>query len=275
LSEGRLYVCATPIGNLDDVSSRLAETLTTVDVVYAEDTRRTAKLLRSVGADVPLRSLFVGNEAERSGELLANLENGKRIALVSDAGMPGVSDPGAAAVESAHQRGVVVTVIPGPSSVTAALAVSGLSADRFVFEGFFERKGKAREEQMSRIANATTTTVVFASPHRVSEDLSDLRARLGGDRTVVVARELTKIHEEIWRGSLDEAVGRWAEEAKGEFTLVIEAGRPEVVSDSEAIELAEALVARGASLSDAARSTSDQTGVSRRVIYQGLLEAQG
>lgn len=274
MAEGRLFVCATPIGNLDDVSSRLADTLRTVDVVYAEDTRRTGKLLQSVGADVPLRSLFVGNEAKRSAELISDLERGKRVGLVSDAGMPGVSDPGAAAVEAAHDRGLAVTVIPGPSAVTAAVAVSGFGGDRFVFEGFLERKTKHRSEQLDRVAASTSATVLFAAPHRIADDLGDLRDRLGGQHTVVVARELTKLHEEIWRGSLDEAVDRWADRAKGEFTLVIAPTEPAAVSASAAIEMAMSLVAGGSSPSDAARTASAETGVNRRVIYQGLVDAQ-
>jgi 16S rRNA (cytidine1402-2'-O)-methyltransferase len=275
VAEGRLFVCATPIGNLGDVSRRLAETLKTVDVVYAEDTRRTGKLLGEVGSDAPLRSLFQGNEMKRTGELIADLSSGRSVALVSDAGMPGVSDPGAAVVSAAHDRGIPVTVVPGPSAVTSALAVSGWSGDRFVFEGFLERKGKARSAQLDRLAGSTSPVVVFLSPHRISDDLADLRDHLGGGRLVVVARELTKLHEEIWRGPLDDASRRWPAPAKGEFTVVIEGVEQEQASDDEAIEVARGLVAAGSSNSDAARAASAQTGVSRRVIYQGLLERQG
>jgi 16S rRNA (cytidine1402-2'-O)-methyltransferase len=228
----------------------------------------------SVGATVPTRSLFAGNEMKRSSELLTDLESGKKVALVSDAGMPGISDPGATVVEAAHEGGFPVTVIPGPSSVTAALAVSGLCGDRFMFEGFLERKKKLRAEQLERIADTTSTVVVFASPHRVADDLRDLEERLGGERTVVVARELTKLHEEIWRGSLSEAVPRWSDDARGEFTLVIAAGAPTRASEDEAVEQAKGLVAVGSSISDAARAVSSQTGVSRRSIYQALVESQ-
>lgn len=275
MADGRLFVCATPIGNLDDISQRLAETLRTVDVVYAEDTRRTGKLLREVGSDVSVRSLFKGNETKRSGELIGDLEAGRSVALVTDAGMPGVSDPGAAVVSAAHDRGIGVTVVPGPSAVTSALAVSGWSGDRFVFEGFLERKGKARSAQLDRVLGSTSPVVLFLSPHRVAEDLADLRDHLGGDRVVVVARELTKIHEEVWRGSLEEACRKWPAPGKGEFTLVIAAAEPSRISDDEAIEVARRLVAAGSSNSDAARSASAQTGVSRRVIYEGLLQSQG
>lgn len=274
MPEGRLFVCATPIGNLGDISTRLAETLASVDVVYAEDTRRTRTLLQSVGASVPTRSLFAGNEMKRSSELLTDLEDGKQVALVSDAGMPGVSDPGAAAIEAAHDRGFSVTVVPGPSAVTAALAVSGLGGDRFVFEGFLERKKKLRNVQLDRIAGETSTVVVFASPHRLVVDLRDLEQRLGGERKVVVTRELTKLHEELWRGTLAEAVQHWSDDVKGEITLVIGAGEPRSVSEGDAVELAKSLVADGSSLSDAARAAASQTGVSRRAIYQALVDSQ-
>ncbi len=274
MGEGMLIVCATPIGNLGDVSDRLREALNRADVVYAEDTRRTATLLAHVGAQVKVRSLFTGNEKVRTAELVETVRAGKRVVLVSDAGMPTISDPGAEAVRMVRQIGRKVTVIPGPSAVTAALAVSGFDADRFAFEGFLPRKGEARKERLQSIAAEDRTVVLFASPHRLAADLADLVEALGADRRVVVARELTKVYEEVWMGTLAEAGERWAGEVKGEITLVIE---PTAKADSDvetAVEDARALLAEGYSISEAARRAASAAGVSRRLVYQALLEGQ-
>ncbi len=274
MGEGMLIVCATPIGNLGDVSDRLREALNRADVVYAEDTRRTATLLAHVGAQVKVRSLFTGNEKVRTAELVETVRAGKRVVLVSDAGMPTISDPGAEAVRMVRQIGRKVTVIPGPSAVTAALAVSGFDADRFAFEGFLPRKGEARKERLQSIAAEDRTVVLFASPHRLAGDLADLVEALGADRRVVVARELTKVYEEVWMGTLAEAGERWAGEVKGEITLVIE---PTAKADSDvetAVEDARALLAEGYSISEAARRAASAAGVSRRLVYQALLEGQ-
>ena len=272
MSDGRLFVCATPIGNLGDVSSRLEETLRAADVVYAEDTRRGAKLLGHVGATAKLRSLFAGNERSRSRELIDDVRSGKLVALVSDAGMPTVSDPGAEAVRLLLAQGLPVTVIPGPSAVTTAIALSGFGGDRFVVEGFLPRRGKERQERVARIASEDRSVVLFASPHRLGEDIGDLCEAIGSDRQIAVTRELTKMHEEVWIGTLGDAVERWGGEVKGEFTLVVEPGSPLAVDAGEAIREARLLVADGASASDAARQVAQSTGVSRRLIYQALLE---
>ena len=274
MSEACLYICATPIGNLDDVSARLTETLRSVDVIYAEDTRRTGKLLSHLSATPRVRSLFVGNERTRTAQLLVDLEEGRRVALVTDAGMPGVSDPGADAVRAAHESGVPVSVIPGPSAVTAALAVSGFGGGRFVFEGFLPRGGAERDNRLRSIAKEERPTVLFIPPHRASSDLADLRDEVGEDRRVCVARELTKIHEEIWFGTLGESAARWATDARGEFTVVIEPAKPEAPSVELALELARAQIAAGVSLSEAAKAVAQQTGVRRRVIYETLLDDQ-
>lgn len=271
MSEGRLYVCATPIGNLGDVSDRLREVLGSVDMVYAEDTRRAAKLLSHLGVEKQVRSMFTGNEKARSREIIENLVSGLDVAVVTDAGTTAVSDPGAWVVSLAHEQDVPVTVIPGPSAVTAALAVSGFPADRFAFEGFLPRKGRERDERLSRITADDRTTVLFASPRRLAEDLADLSAALGRGRRVVVARELTKLFEEIWIGSLGDAVVHWADGAKGEVTLVVAPGGPQQLDFDSALAMAKGLVASGASVSEAARTASEATGVSRRQIYEALL----
>jgi len=274
MGEGMLIVCATPIGNLGDVSQRLREALNRADVVYAEDTRRTATLLAHVGAETKVRSLFTGNEKARTAELVETVRAGKVVVLVSDAGMPTISDPGAEAVRRVRQMGRTVTVIPGPSAVTAALAVSGFDADRFVFEGFLPRKGQARTERLQSIAAEERTVVLFASPHRLAADLADLAEALGADRRVVVARELTKVYEEVWMGTLAEAMERWAGEVKGEVTLVIEPTAKAGSDVEAAVEDARSLVAEGYSVSEAARRAASAAGVSRRLVYQALLESQ-
>jgi 16S rRNA (cytidine1402-2'-O)-methyltransferase len=271
VSRGRLVVCATPIGNLGDISERLRNTLASADVVYAEDTRRTAKLLSHLGLSVPIISLFAGNEMVRTNQLTDAVRTGEIVVLVSDAGMPTVSDPGAAAVRSVRDAGLPVTVVPGPSAVTTALALSGFGGDRFVFEGFLPRKGREREQRLAEIAVDTRPVVLFASPNRLAEDLADLRAVCGGSRQVAVARELTKLHEESWVGSLDTAVERWAEEVKGEVTVVLGPHEPEPPSAVEAIAEARDLVAAGTSVSEAARAVAERTGVSRREIYEALI----
>ncbi len=274
MTNGRLVVCATPIGNLGDISDRLRDELASADVVYAEDTRRTAKLLQYLGLTVPVRSLFVGNEIIRTRQLTDSVREGKRVVLVSDAGTPTVSDPGAAAVRSVRETGFPVTVLPGPSAVTAAIALSGFPGDRFVFEGFLPRKGGERERRLGAIAADDRSVVLFASPKRLGADLADLRDACGGDREVAVLRELTKLHEESWVGTLAAAADHWSEEVKGEVTVVLGPRSAESPSAAEAIAAARLLLSEGSSVSEAARSIADQTGVSRREIYESLLKDQ-
>lgn len=268
-------VCATPIGNLDDVSDRLRAAIGGADVVYAEDTRRARKLLDRVGASPRLRSLFEGNEARRTEEVVSDVRSGKVVVLVSDAGMPAVSDPGARAVARAHEEGLSVTVIPGPSSVTTAVALAGFGGDRFVFEGFLPRKGAERERRLARIGAEERPVVIFASPNRLSDDLAELRVHLGADRRVAVLRELTKLHEEVWVGPIGAALDRWSGQVRGEVTLVVEGGAGPEADEGEAVARARALVEQGMSLSEAARRASEESGTSRRTIYQTLLSDQG
>lgn len=271
MSEGRLVVCATPIGNLGDISERLRNTLASADIVYAEDTRRTAKLLRHLVINVPLASLFVGNEASRTEQLVEAVKRGEKVVLVSDAGMPTVSDPGAAAVRAVRDAGLPVSVVPGPSAVTTALALSGFGGDRFSFEGYLPRKGQARVDRLDAIADDERAVVAFASPKRLADDLRDLAAACGGDRGVAVMRELTKLHEECWVGHLRGAVDRWAGEVKGEVTLVIAPMEPSGPSLEEAIEKAREMVAAGGSIRVSARTVAEQMGVSRREVYEALI----
>lgn len=273
---GRLVICATPIGNLDDVSPRLRETLAGADVVFAEDTRRTGKLLERLGVDAELRSFFLGNEQKRSIEIRSRLEQGETIALVSDAGMPAISDPGVAAVRAARSVDAVVSVIPGPSAVTAAIAVAGLGGDRFVFEGFLPRSGENRQHRIELVAKDDRPVVLFSAPSRVVKDLSDLMSVASPERIVVVAREVTKLHEEIWAGTLEEAVARWTNdvEPRGEFTLVIEPRSEEPPDLSAALAAVEVRIESGERLSNAVRDVAAETGVSRRALYEGALESR-
>ncbi len=273
---GRLIICATPIGNLEDASPRLQQTLATADVVFAEDTRRTGKLLERLGVTAQLRSFFLGNEGERTYEIRSRLERGETIALVSDAGMPAVSDPGVAAVRAARSVGATVSVVPGPSAVTSAIAVAGLGGDRFVFEGFLPRSGEERARRIESIAQDERPVVLFSAPSRVAKDLADLATAAGGDRMIVVAREITKLHEEIWAGTLEEATHRWTTdvEPRGEFTLVVQS-RPDTPPDlPAALDAVLEYVSGGGRLSNAVRDVAEETGVSRRVLYEAALESR-
>lgn len=274
MTDGRLVVCATPIGNLGDISDRLRATLQTADLVYAEDTRRASKLLGHLGISVPVVSLFVGNEFSRSPEIVDAVASGSQVAIVSDAGMPTVSDPGAHAVSAVREAGLRVEVIPGPSAVTTAVALSGFGGDRFVFEGFLPRKGKERAARLQGIGNETRPVVLFASPNRLSDDLADLLAACAPDRLVAVTRELTKLHEESWVGSLSDAVSRWSGETRGEVTLVLGPTQEPEPSLDEAIIKARELVDSGESVSAAARQVSADTGVSRRDVYEALISGE-
>ncbi len=270
---GRLIICASPIGNLSDASPALERALEEADIVYAEDTRRSRVLLDHLGVTTATRSYFTGNEHARQGELAARLAEGDTVALLTDAGTPGVSDPGLTAVAAAVETGAQVSVVAGPSAVTAAVAVSGLPADRFVFEGFLPRRAAARADRLADLAGEPRTVVIFSAPRRVAGDLRALADSIGADRRVVVARELTKVHEEVYRGTLGKAATRWTDEVepRGEFTLVVAgAGPPELDIDSGVAEVGE-LLADGWSLSDAVKRVSSARSLPRRALYERAL----
>ncbi len=266
---GTLVVCATPIGNLRDLSERAIDALSRADVIFAEDTRRTGKLLRHIGVSVPMKSFFAHNEKSRLKELTEHLEQGHTVVLVSDAGTPVVSDPGMSAVDAAIGVGAVVTAVPGPSAVVTALAVSGFDGNRFVFEGFLPRRGKARTTAVEAIGTEQRTVVLFASPGRVVKDLEDLSDHMDPDRMVVLARELTKLHEEVWRGSVTKAISDWRDRdgIRGEITVVIEGAMRTEPDMQDALEGAKRLIVQGVTMSDAVRQVADDTGVSRRELY--------
>lgn len=221
---GTLWVCGTPIGNLQDASPRLLETLRQVDLVAAEDTRRTLKLLNHFAIKKPLVSYHEHNARQKTPWLLERLRQGARVALVTDAGMPGISDPGTELVQAAAREGIDVRVVPGPSAAVAALAVAGLPTEPCWFEGFLPRSPARRRERLARLRELPATLVFFEAPHRVRESLQAMAGVLGGARPAAIARELTKVHEEVLRGSLDELARSLASRDKppvGEITIVV------------------------------------------------------
>jgi 16S rRNA (cytidine1402-2'-O)-methyltransferase len=243
-SAGTLYIVATPIGNLDDLSPRATRALGSASLIAAEDTRRTRRLLDRVGLAKEMLSLFEHNEESQSARILEALAGGRDVALVSDAGTPLISDPGLRLVRAAITAGIAVECIPGPSAVTAALSVAGLPTDRFAFEGFLPRKQAQRGARLAELAAESRTLVFFESVHRVAATLADMIAAFGEDRSAVVARELTKINEQVARGSLRELAARLDRDIplRGEFVIVV-AGetRERVADDAEILRIYEIL----------------------------------
>ena len=275
-ARGRLYVVATPIGNLEDITSRAVRMLGEVAVIAAEDTRRTRVLLDRYEIDgVELVSLFDGNEARRTAELVERLESGEWVALVSDAGTPVVSDPGARLIAAAIEAGVGVEVLPGASAALCALVASGLPATEFRFIGFLPRKGDARAELLGRLAGDPATVILYEAPGRVASTLADLANVLGGERRAACARELTKLHEEIARGSLAELSERFAASPpRGECTLVVE-GAGETGGQVDVEAEVRALLESGFGPKQAAQRLVLKTGLSRRALYQLALSLAG
>ena len=274
---GRLYVVATPIGNLEDLTRRAERILGEVTRVAAEDTRRTGVLLRRLGVDTPMISLHAHNEARRLGQVLDWLDAGEDVALVSDAGTPLVSDPGGRLVSAALERGHVVVPIPGPSAVLAAVVGSGLPADRFCFLGFVPRKGADRDSTLERIAGSLETCVIFESPERLVALLEELEGRLEPARRISVARELTKLHEEFRRGTAGALAAYYrAHPARGEVSLVVEGRGEDVTADPEVVRTrARALLEEGVSPSQAAKELARSLGVSRNRAYDVVQELKG
>ncbi len=270
--KGALVLVGTPIGNLGDLSERVLDTLRDADVLACEDTRRTRALLSHAGISSGgrLRAVPAHDELESAGWVVERVTAGDRVAVVTDAGMPGISDPGARLARACLDAGLAVEVVPGPSAVTAALVLSGLPTDRFVFEGFLPRKGSSRAERLAAVASETRTVVIFESPRRVLATLGDLATHCGEDRSAALAREITKVHEEVQRGTLGELVVRTeAIEPRGECVLVIGGaapGRP-VASAAEVDAALGAELAQGTSTRDAAAIVSARLGIARREVY--------
>ena len=268
---GRIDVIATPIGNIADLSPRARASLAAADLVLAEDTRRTATLLGVCGISRPLLSLHEHNECSRVESLLARLRRGEVLALVSDAGTPLLSDPGFLLVRAAAAAGIEVRTIAGPSAVTAALAVAGLPTDRFVFEGFLPTRRGERQAALTRLAQEPRTLVLFEAPHRIAATLRQLAAALGGDRPAVIARELTKVHESVYRGSLDELVLRAARDkdlARGEITIVVAGAPAAAAGDAALLARALPLLLKVLPPARAAGIAAQLSGVPRQLAYQ-------
>lgn len=279
-AEGILSVVATPIGNLGDLSQRAIEVLTGADLVLAEDTRHTGRLLAHLGSTVPQRSLHEHNEQQRIAEVLARLAAGEHLALVSDAGTPTVSDPGFRLLAACAAAGVRIVPIPGPSALLAALVVSGLPTDRVSFDGFLPRRAGPRRARLGELADEVRTIVLYLSPHRAAADLRDLAETLGADRRAALCRELTKLHEEVRRGSLGELAASVADGLRGEVTLVIAGadrapGGPGASLDLGAqVAEVEALLASGQRTKEAVAVVAARTGGSKRSLYQAVLDAR-
>lgn len=267
-----LVLAATPIGRVDDASPRLSAELAGADVVAAEDTRRLRRLASALGVELSGRvvSYFEGNESQRMPALVEALQAGQRVVLVTDAGMPSVSDPGYRLVTAAIEVGVDVTVVPGPSAVLSALAVSGLPVDRFCFEGFLPRKAGERSRRLAELAAESRTMVFFESPHRTAESLRAMADAWGADRLGAVCRELTKTYEEVRRGGLAELTA-WADAGvRGEVTVVVSGVEPAaaVVVDAEALrQLVDEAASTGLSRKDAVAAVVQETGLPRKTVY--------
>ncbi len=267
-----LVLAATPIGRIEDASPRLATELSGADVIAAEDTRRLRRLLGDLGVETSARvvSYFEGNEAARTPALLDALVAGERVVLVTDAGMPSVSDPGYRLVAAAVAADIEVTAVPGPSAVLTALAVSGLPVDRFCFEGFLPRKPGERRRRLADLAAEPRTMVFFEAPHRTAESLVAMAEAFGADRAVAVCRELTKTYEEVRRGNLADVSSWAAEGVRGEVTIVVSGALPAEPADLDADQLrslVDAAAADGMSRKDAVTHVATQTGIPRKSVY--------
>jgi 16S rRNA (cytidine1402-2'-O)-methyltransferase len=275
VSPGRVVLVATPIGNLDDLSPRAVAALAEADVVAAEDTRHTKPVLDRVGVTTPLTSYHEHNEAARTESLIDRAETGEAVAVVCDAGTPGLADPGFRLVRAAAERGITVEAVPGPAAVVHALIVSGLPTDRFAFEGFLPRKQGARQRRLGDVADDSHTLVFYVTPHRAADDLDAMVSAFGGQRPAALARELTKRYEEVWRASLAELAERArAEGVRGEVTVVVAGAVTPPAGTLEEAELARRvreLIATGLEKKAATAAVASATGEPKRRVYDAVL----
>lgn len=271
---GKLYVVGTPIGNLSDFSPRGIETLESVDYIAAEDTRVTLRLLTHFGIKKPLLSYYKPHEAEKSAKILQLLSEGSSVALVSDAGMPCISDPGVYLVQKCYEQGIPVESVPCCNAAIAAVAISGIDTTRFAFEGFLPVNKKERQERLNDTAKLPHTLIYYEAPHKLRQTLSDLSEALGGGRNAALCRELTKLHEEVIRGTLSELCGIYEQsEPRGEYVIVIEGAAPqqqEAMTLEQAAELARSYAEGGDKLSEACKKAAQAAGVSRKELYKLL-----
>lgn len=271
---GKLYVVGTPIGNLSDFSPRGIETLESVDYIAAEDTRVTLRLLTHFGIKKPLLSYYKPHEAEKSARILELLHDGNSVALVSDAGMPCISDPGVYLVQRCYEQGIPVESVPCCNAAIAAVAISGIDTSRFAFEGFLPVNKRERQERLSEAAGLPHTLIYYEAPHKLRQTLEDLARALGGSRSAALCRELTKLHEEVLRGTLDELNALYeTTEPRGEYVIVIEGAAPvqqEEMTLEQAAELARGYADGGMKLSEACKTAAQAAGVSRKELYRLL-----
>lgn len=275
---GTLYLVATPIGNLDDMPPRVAATFGAVDFIAAEDTRVTLRLLNHLGLKKPLVSYY--EHALQKGEgILRRIEAGESCALCSDAGMPCISDPGEVIVRDALERGIPVVPVPGASACVTALAVSGQDTSRWVFEGFLPVERRQKKERLAELLTERRTMIFYEAPHKLRKTLSDFAKLFGPDRRIALCRELTKVHEEVWRTTVGEAAAHYREnEPRGEFVLVVEGAQAPAAPDQEytledAVEMARSLAAGGLSASEAAKEAAKETGFKKGEIYRRMGQA--
>ena len=269
---GKLYLVGTPIGNLEDITLRAIRILKEVDLIAAEDTRRTGKLLQHLQIKTPQISYHEHNQEYRTNELIVRLCQGIQIALVTDAGMPSISDPGIQIVQAAIAHKIPVIPIPGGTAVISALAASGMSTDRFIFEGFLPSKESDRQTRLESLRSETKTVVLYEAPHRILKTLKDLATVVGTEREIVLARELTKVHEEFWRGNMGDAIAMCTNERqpKGEYTVVLQgAAETSLITDETELKRElQQLLNQGMTRSQASRQLAKLTNLSRREIYQ-------
>lgn len=275
---GMLYLVPTPIGNLGDVSQRCRETLENADFVAAEDTRVSLKLLNHLGIKKPLVSYFEHNKGYKGGIILQRILDGETCALVSDAGSPAISDPGEDLVRQCAEAGITVSAIPGPCAVITALSISGLPTGRFCFEGFLSTAKKSRREHLASLAGENRTMIFYEAPHKLTVTLQDMAEAFGADRKISLCRELTKLHEEVIRTTLGEAIARFAEQPpKGEFVLVVD-GAPEVIPETpgqdDVLSHLQMLLSQGLSRKDAVKQTAKDLGVPKNEVYDAALSLE-
>lgn len=278
IEKGKLYICATPIGNLGDISERVIEVLSGVDLIAAEDTRNSVKILNRFNIETPMTSYHEHNKYEKADELVEKLLSGLSVAIITDAGTPCISDPGEVLVQKCIEAGVPVTSCPGASAVITALTLSGFSTREFYFRGFLpvKQKKKEREEVLARLAKETATSVLYEAPHKLKETLKDLAAALGENRRIALCREMTKIHEEVIRTTIGESL---LLEPKGEYVLVIEgiseeeaaAGKRSAFEGMSLNEHMELYLKKGMDRKEAMKAVASDRGISKRDVYNALL----
>lgn len=271
--KGTLYIVSTPIGNLEDITLRALRVLKEVDVIAAEDTRRSSKLLGHYGISRPLLSYWGEREKVKSEEVLARLREGLSVALVSDAGTPGISDPGSVLIRKAIEEGIPVVSVPGPSALTAAISISGLPIEEFTFIGFLPQKKSQRQKALKELSLEKRALVFYEAPHRIIETLEDMKEIFGGQRRAALIKEITKLHEDVIRGDLDHIISMLLKRTiAGEYVIVLEGRTEGAVSFEDALNEVKALIRKGKGRKEAVRTISEQYGLSKKELYDRSLE---